>query len=169
MKSSMCRRTLMAAGCFIASILAAAPTVTVPAGIDPQPWDALLTKYVDERGLVAYEKWKNDPAELAALDAFIAQYAATPARPAQGAEEIAALINAYNAFTIRWILRHYPAESVRALDASFSGARWNVGGRTVSLDDIEHRNLRPVYGWKGAKTSGFTFYLLQPTKQPVGV
>lgn len=65
-----------------------------------------------------------------------------------GAEEIAALINAYNAFTIRWILQNYPTESIRDLDDSWGAARWKIDGRTVSLDEIEHKNLRPLYGWK---------------------
>jgi hypothetical protein len=57
-------------------------------------------------------------------------------------------MNAYNAFTIRWILQNYPTESIRALDDSFGGARWKIGGRTVSLDEIEHKNLRSLIGWK---------------------
>jgi hypothetical protein len=130
------------------SPLGAAPTINVPAGIDAKPWDALLKKYVNERGMVAYEKWKNDRADMKALDAFLDRYAPAPTQPARSAEEIAALINAYNAFTIRWILQNYPTESIRALDDSFGGARWKMGGRTVSLDEIEHKNLRPLIGWK---------------------
>lgn len=130
------------------SALSAAPTITFPAGIDAKPWDALLKKYVNEQGLVAYEKWKNDAADMKALDAFLDAYAPAPARPAKGAEEIAALINTYNAFTIRWILQNHPTESIRALEDSFDGARWKMGGRTVSLDEIEHKNLRPLIGWK---------------------
>lgn len=136
---------------FLASLcspLGAAPTINVPAGIDPQPWDALLKKYVNDQGLVAYEKWKSDAADMKALDAFLARYAPEPSQPAKGAEEIAALINGYNAFTIRWILQNYPTESIRALEDSFGGARWKMGGRTVSLDEIEHKNLRPLIGWK---------------------
>lgn len=130
------------------SSLTAAPTIQVPSGIDVEPWSALLRKYVDENGLVAYEKWKNEPNDIKALDSFIERNAAAPTQPAQGPEEIAALINAYNALTIRWILRHYPTESIRALDNSFGGARWNIGGRVISLDEIEHKNLRPLYGWR---------------------
>jgi hypothetical protein len=130
------------------SPLGAAPTINVPAGIDTKPWDALLKKYVNEQGFVAYEKWKSDAADMKTLDAFLDRYAPAPAQPAKGAEEIAALINAYNAFTIRWILQNYPTESIRALDDSFGGARWKMDGRTVSLDEIEHKNLRPLIGWK---------------------
>lgn len=136
---------------FLASILSplvAAPTIHVPAGIDARPWGDLLKKYVNEQGFIAYEKWKNDAADMKTLDAFLDRYAPEPTRPAKGAEEIAALINAYNAFTIRWILQNYPTESIRALEDSFGGARWKIGGRTISLDEIEHKNLRPLIGWK---------------------
>jgi hypothetical protein len=57
-------------------------------------------------GMVAYEKWKDDTADIQALDDFLERYAAPAEKPTQGPEEIAALINAYNAFTIRWILEH---------------------------------------------------------------
>lgn len=136
---------------FLASIfssLVAAPTIHVSAGIDTKPWDALLKKYVNDQGFVAYEKWKSDTADMKALDAFLDRYASAPPQPAEGAEEIASLINAYNAFTIRWMLQTYPTESIRALDDSFGGARWKIGGRTISLDEIEHKNLRPLIGWK---------------------
>jgi hypothetical protein len=36
------------------SPLRAAPTINVPAGIETKPWDALLKKYVSDRGMVAY-------------------------------------------------------------------------------------------------------------------
>ena len=125
-----------------------AGTVSVPAGIDPAPWQALLQKYVDARGLVAYGAWKANVADLRKLDDFITVYTRTGEPVASGPEEIAALINAYNAFTIRWILSNYPTESIRELDGSWSKARWNIAGRTVSLDEIEHKNLRPLFGWK---------------------
>lgn len=73
------------------SPLGAAPTINVPAGIDTKPWDALLKKYIDEQGAVAYEKWKNDAADMKALDAFLDRYAPAPTQPAKDAEEISGL------------------------------------------------------------------------------
>lgn len=128
--------------------LGAAPTIRVAAGIETDSWDTLLKKYVNPQGLVAYEPWKANTADIQALDTFLGRYASEPTQLATGAEEIAALINAYNAFTIRWILQHYPTDSIRALDDSFGAARWQIGGRTVSLDEIEHMNLRPMIGWR---------------------
>ncbi len=127
---------------------APAGTVRVPAGVSPAPWQALLERYVDDRGLVAYGRWRDDATDLRKLDDFIAAYARADGPGATGPEEIAALINAYNAFTIRWILQNYPTESIRELDGSWDKARWNIGGRIVSLDEIEHKNLRPLYGWR---------------------
>lgn len=120
----------------------------VPAGIDVAPWEELLGRYVDERGLVAYVAWKDSPQDVQRLDTFLAEFARTEGTAARGAEEIAALINAYNAFTIRWILQNYPTDSIRELDDSWSKARWNVGGQVVSLDAIEHENLRLLFGWR---------------------
>ncbi|MFA6963080.1 MAG: DUF547 domain-containing protein [Opitutaceae bacterium] len=131
-----------------ASLANAAPTVEVPAGIDHAPWDALLKKYIDERGLVAYAKWKAEAADMKALDDYLARLAVPATTPAKGREEIAGLINAYNAFTIRWILPNYPTESIRKLDDSWGKARWTIGGHVVALDEIEHKNLRPLYGWR---------------------
>ena len=139
---------VMAFLALLASPLGAAPTIRVATGIAAETWDTLLKKYVNAHGLVAYEQWKANAADLQALDAFLGRYAPAPAQPATGAEEVAALINAYNAFTIRWILQNFPTDSIRALDHSFGAARWQVGGRTVSLDEIEHKNLRPLIGWK---------------------
>lgn len=127
---------------------AATTTLRVPAGVDSAGWDRLLSKYVDDRGLVAYAAWKANPADLRQLDQFIAGLDRSDGPDAQGDERIATLINAYNAFTIRWILQHYPAESIRELDGSWNKARWRIGGRTVSLDEVEHQHLRPLFGWK---------------------
>jgi len=37
---------------------ATAQLVETPAGIDHQPWDELVQRYVDDRGLVDYQSWK---------------------------------------------------------------------------------------------------------------
>jgi len=131
-----------------AATVVAAPTVRVPAGVEVAQWDSLLKKHVNDRGFVAYTAWKANSADMAALDTFIGKFADASAPAATGEAEIAALINLYNALTIRWILQNYPTESIRELDNSWSKARWNLGGRVVSLDEIEHKNLRPLFGWK---------------------
>jgi len=122
--------------------------VDVRSGINHDQFDRLLKKYVNEQGLVNYGAWKQNEADLSALDEYLKQFAARPDNSAQGNEKAAALVNAYNAFVLRWILSNYPTESVWQLNDSFSGKRNEVGGHKVSLDDIEHGTLRPLIAYR---------------------
>ncbi len=122
--------------------------IAVPPGVSHDAWNELLAKYVDDRGLVAYAKWKADPADLKRLDDYLAQFAETPAAPATGDDQAASLANLYNALTIRWILENYPTQSIQALSDSFGAKRHRVGGKDISLDDIEHATVRPLIGYK---------------------
>lgn len=62
------------------------------------------------------------------------------------AEREALLINAYNAFTLTLILEQptRPA-SIRDLKDPWKTARWTLAGQTVSLNEIEHGLLRPIF------------------------
>jgi hypothetical protein len=121
--------------------------VEVPAGIDHAPWNRLLQKYVDGRGLVDYAAWKASPEDREALAAYVARFAPA-AEPARGDERAASLINAYNALTIGWMLGQYPVGSIRSTSKPFDGRRHELFGRKVSLDDIEHGTLRPDTGFR---------------------
>jgi hypothetical protein len=122
--------------------------VDVRAGINHDEFDQLLKKYVNEQGLVNYGAWQREAADITALDNYLKQFAAKTDNPAQRNERAAALVNAYNAFVLRWILSSYPTESIWQLKESFSGKRNEIGGRKVSLDDIEHDALRPLIGYR---------------------
>lgn len=136
---------LLAAGCVASK--PAPKAVKVSALIDHDGYEKLLRKYVDERGLVAYGAWKNNRDDMAALEKYLGQFAA-PGPEAGGEEKTAGLINAYNAFTLQWILQNYPTESIWSLDDSFSARRHKMHGEEVSLDDIEKGTLIPQIGWK---------------------
>jgi len=122
--------------------------VDVRAGINHDEYDALLKKYVNEQGLVNYAAWKANAADLSVLDDYLKQFAPRPDDPAQANEKAATLVNAYNAFMLRWILANYPTESVWSLKDSFTAKRNEIGGRKVSLDDIEHRALQPLISYR---------------------
>ena len=149
-------------GLILSSSCCAGPTVTlgtnvppaqqVPVGnIDQSGWDVLLKKYVDERGNVDYTKWKATAADTKALDDYLLQLSATsfPANASQG-EKLAFWINAYNAVTVKGILREYPTTSIRNHTAKFIGYNiWKdlqllVGGKAYSLEGIEHKVLRKM-------------------------
>lgn len=121
--------------------------VNVPAGVDHGTYDRLLKKYVDKQGLVAYAKWKNDSSDRQALDSYLQQFARSDSK-AEGNEKAASLVNAYNAFTIQWILQNYPTESIWQLDNSFTAPRHKVGGKEVSLNDLEKGTLNKQIGYK---------------------
>lgn len=120
----------------------------VPAHIDHDPLDQLLQRYVDDRGRVDYKTWKETPEDLQALRTYLDRFSPVPEIAAEGDDRIASLINAYNAFTLAFILEHYPVQSIRLLDDPFDGKRNRIGGQDISVDDIEHNMLRPLIGWK---------------------
>jgi Protein of unknown function, DUF547 len=122
--------------------------VDLRSGINHDEYDRLLKKYVNEQGLVNYNTWKANQPDLSALDNYLKQFAPNADSPIKGNEKAAALVNAYNAFTLRWILSNFPTESVWALKDSFTAKRHEIGGRTVSFDDIEHGALRPLIGYR---------------------
>lgn len=64
-------------------------------------------------------------------------------------QKLAFLINSYNAFTIQWVLQHYPIESIRDTGFLFK-TPWkykfiSLLGEQTSLGDIEHKRLRKNY------------------------
>ncbi|PYJ31823.1 MAG: hypothetical protein DME88_13500 [Verrucomicrobia bacterium] len=134
-----------------AAIMARADTgnsVDVRAGISHEDYDRLLRKYVNQQGLVNYSGWKQNSADVSALDEYLKQFAAEIGSPSQGNEKAASLVNAYNGLVLQWILRAYPTESIWQLNDSFTAKRNEIGGRKVSLDDIEHEALRPLIGYR---------------------
>ena len=124
--------------------------------IDHAEWDAFLVRYLrigaDGVHRVAYGS--VTPADRALLDDYIARLAAVPITEYNRAEQMAYWINLYNAKTVELILTRYPVKSIRDINISpglFSSGPWaaklmTVEGEKLSLDDIEHRILRPI--WK---------------------
>jgi hypothetical protein len=112
-------------------------------------WSALLGKYCDAKGMVNYSAWHRSDADRKRLLAYLAQLsAAEPSRKATEAAKMAFWINAYNGVTIHGILREYPTTSIRNHTAKVFGYNiWKdlllpVGGKTYSLDQMEHDVLR---------------------------
>lgn len=119
--------------------------------VDHSSFDALLQKYVDDKGMVAYAKWKTSAADVKALDDYLATLGCVDLTKAAAKEgQLAFWINAYNAVTIRGILREHPTTSIRNHTAKALGYNiWKdlllvVDSRPVSLDDIEHQVLRKL-------------------------
>lgn len=114
-------------------------------------WNELLQKYVDEEGLVDYRAWNGNAQDRAQLDQYLAHLASAD-RGADSSRDarLAYWINAYNAVTVKGILREYPTNSIRNHTPKLFGYNiWKnlllpVGDEQLSLDDIEHQILRKM-------------------------
>ena len=124
-------------------------------GVDHGVWADFLGRYVIAApdggvGLLAYGTVTGE--DRAALDGYISGLERVPVSGLNRSEQLAYWINLYNAATVRVVLDHYPTASIRdiKLGGSFSSGPWSakiltVEGEKVSLDDIEHRILRPLW------------------------
>lgn len=134
------------------ALLARSTSTTTAAASTPQPsldpveFNAVLARVVDGRGMVDYRALQRQPAQL---DRYLQALAdLSPARFASWseAEQIALLINAYNALTLRSIIDHDPIRpSIKAIPGVWKLRRHRVIGQRLTLDEIEHRILRREY------------------------
>lgn len=131
---------------------AASPLDAPTATVDHSAYDRLLKKYVNAQGLVDYKGLKADQTAFNQYLALLSKN--PPAATAPKAEQMAFWINAYNAYTIRLILDHYPLKSIKDIGSSiqipFVTTPWaakffNIGGEKMSLDNIEHGVLRKKF------------------------
>lgn len=125
---------------------ASKPTETTPpAAPDHQAFDALLQQYVDSQGQVNYTAFKKTESQL---DAYLNTLAlATPGAGWTKNEALAYWMNAYNAYTLKLILKNWPLSSILDLHG---GKPWDVNwielaGKTYSLNEIEHQIIRPQF------------------------
>ncbi|MEM8734244.1 MAG: DUF547 domain-containing protein [Planctomycetota bacterium] len=119
--------------------------------IDHSVLDALLKRYVNKDGQVDYRKWSEQAADLRALDGYLIELSRAELDVKASRQAVLAYwINAYNAVTLKGILREYPTTSIRNHTAKIVGyniwkdLKLQVDGRQVSLDDIEHQVLRKL-------------------------
>jgi hypothetical protein len=127
-----------------------------PAQIDFTFWDSFLAKYVDAQhpsGIHRLRYASVSAEDRQALQHYLAVLQTVSISTYNRQEQQAYWINIYNALTVSVILAHYPVASIRDIRLSglFSTGPWHaklvtIEGERVSLDDIEHRILRPL--WK---------------------
>jgi hypothetical protein len=122
------------------------------AAFDHSGWDALLKAHVvpiseGHATQVDYAGFSNDHAKL---KAYLSSVGAVPKSTFDAwpkPDRLAFLINAYNAWTVEYILTKYPdIKSIKDL-GSFISSPWKkkfipLFGQTLALDDIEHGMIR---------------------------
>ncbi|MEM9725861.1 MAG: DUF547 domain-containing protein [Pseudomonadota bacterium] len=118
---------------------------------DHGAWDAFLERYrkVDAEGVARVDYGAVTDADRTALTAYLARLqAADPARMTRD-QALAFWLNLYNAKTVDVVLSAYPVASIRDIGAPLIGP-WDqkntvVSGVPLSLNDIEHRVIRPIF------------------------
>lgn len=124
--------------------------------IDHSPWNTLLTKYLVTDHPSAINRFKYAAVtgeDQQSVKSYLTQLQKINVLQLNRNEQKAYWINLYNALTINVILDHYPVKSIMDIDISpgfFSNGPWdakllNIQGEDLSLNDIEHRILRPIF------------------------
>jgi len=121
--------------------------------VDHSDWDRFLRTYVrqDAQGVIRVAYADVTPDDRRRLQTYLSQLAQTDVNALTRNQQLAFWINLYNAETVEVILENYPVASIREItDGGFSFGPWDrvvttVGGRGLSLNDIEHRIIRPVF------------------------
>jgi Protein of unknown function, DUF547 len=128
------------------------------ATVDHSAWSKLLSAYVVESpdgiNRVRYADFKRDGQRD--LKTYLAALQTVDVASLGRKEQWAYWANLYNAKTIDIVLTAYPVKSIKDISlgggllAAVTGGPWKakvlkVAGQELSLDDIEHGILRPVF------------------------
>ena len=108
-------------------------------------FDQVLQEHVDKAGRVNYTKLKANPEKLEKYLDLLA--VANPTELSYNAQ-LAFWVNAYNALVIKGVVDHYPTTSVRKVkwfNGFFSRLKFQVAGKTYTLNQIEHGIIRTEF------------------------
>ncbi len=129
---------------------------TSSAEIDHSAWTRFLNPLLEASpdGINRLRYANVRDGERKNLDGYMAMLTATAIGRYNREQQRAFWINLYNALTVQVVLDHYPVASILDIDISpgfFSFGPWDkklieVESEALSLNDIEHRILRPI--WK---------------------
>jgi len=136
----------------IALLLLCAPFAARAEAFDHDRWDALLKRHVVlvRGGVASQVRYDGMARDRAALNAYLADAGKISRATFDGwskPDQLAFLINVYNAATVELILTAYPKlKSIKDLGTLFQGP-WakpfvTLFGKPVSLDSIEHGLIR---------------------------
>lgn len=123
--------------------------------IDHSYWDHFLRTYIqtDPNNINRVPYANISETDKDRLDQYIDDLTNVKVRKLTRNEQLPYWVNLYNALTIKVVLDHYPVDSIKDISISpgfFSIGPWGkklveVEGKPLSLDDIEHRILRPIW------------------------
>jgi len=127
--------------------------------VDHAAWDRFLRDNLRRRpdGVMGVTYGSVSQEAKAALRRYLDVMAGEPVSRLSRPEQLAYWINLYNALTVRVMLDAWPVASIRDISLSsglFETGPWSakvivVEGQDLTLNDIEHRILRPI--WRDAR------------------
>ena len=146
------RQALLSAGALALAGLAARPAAAQTFDHSHAAWTVLLKKHVvllggGKASQARYAGFASDSGALKAYTDSLSAVSSTAFNAFSKPQQMAFLINAYNAFTVALILTRYPKlASIRDLGTLLSNP-WkpkfiSLLGTEMSLDNIEHDTLR---------------------------
>ncbi len=114
-----------------------------------QKWNGILQKYTLLKKKQVFVDYKGLLKNTSELNNYLANLSeVTPKSFANFTQnqKLCFWINAYNAFTVKLILDHYPVKSIKNIGSFFSSP-WSkefifLLGKKMSLDQIEHETIR---------------------------
>lgn len=123
--------------------------VTVSRAETSPPWistyNTLLAKYVTSGG-VKYAAWKNNAADMKAIQNVVDGIASEKISGLSKKEQLAFYLNAYNAWILHEALEKYPTKSVKdLLFTFFLSQRLKVAGEAMSFNHLEKDIIRPRF------------------------
>ena len=124
--------------------------------IDHRAWQEILDGYIaaDALGvnLVNYESLAASADDTAKLNGYLDYLQGLDPRDYSRAEQMAYWINLYNALTVKVVLDAYPVETIRdihegmvPLTGPWDDVHAQVTGEDLTLNDMEHGILRPIW------------------------
>ena len=119
--------------------------------IDHSSWSQLLSRYIQELpdgSVFTYKQVSKQDRQH--LKAYLDSLTSIDPRGYNRQQQKAYWVNLYNALTINLILEHYPIKSITKIGPWYKFGPWNeviteVSGVELTLNDIEHRILRPLW------------------------
>ena len=110
--------------------------------IDHKIWNDLLEKHVSQNGIVNYKGFKKDLPELKSYLELLSKN--SPENTWNKNAILAYWINTYNAYTVKLIIDNYPIKSIKKINNPWNKNFINIGNKTISLGEIEHKILRKL-------------------------
>jgi hypothetical protein len=126
-----------------------------PTAIDHADWAEFLRRYLSmsSDGIAELSYGKVSDEDRRNLLGYVNRLSDLNIRSYRKPEQLAYWINLYNARTVLLVLDNYPVESITDIKLSggfFTSGPWSekimlIEGQPISLNDIEHRILRPIW------------------------